>query len=143
MRRTGSKISGQNRLGGASGTILRARNVQFESYEQRPNRMKNAYDEHFVLDNKLMLEWYPQRVVGMAEGSSLLELGLGHGYSTEYFAKHFLRYSVIECSGEIIQRFRDRFAIPKVDIAQGYFEDFDTEERFDNIGMGFILEHVD
>ena len=25
-----------------------------------------AYDEHYVLDNKLMLEWYPQRVVAMA-----------------------------------------------------------------------------
>ena len=105
--------------------------------------MKSAYDEHFVLDNKLMLEWYPHRVVGMAEGSSLLELGLGHGYSTEYFAKHFQRYKVIECSGEIIQRFHDRFGISKVDIAHGYFEDFDTKERFDNIGMGFILEHVD
>jgi len=105
--------------------------------------MKHAYDEHFVLDNKLMLEWYPHRVVEMAGGSSLLELGLGHGYSTEYFAKYFQRYQVIECSGEIILRFRDRFGISNVDIAQGYFEDFNTQERFDNIGMGFILEHVE
>src|SRR2546425_2819002 len=142
MRRTGNGVRGQTRLSGARSAIAPARRSG-TSDEQRPNGMKSAYDEHFVLDNKLMLEWYPHRVVGMAEGSSLLDLGLGHGYSTEYFAKHFLRYKVIECSGEIIQRFRDRFGISKVDIAQGYFEDFDTDESFDNIGMGFILEHVD
>ena len=26
-----------------------------------PNQRRVAYDEHFVLDNQLMLEWYPQR----------------------------------------------------------------------------------
>jgi SAM-dependent methyltransferase len=105
--------------------------------------MIDAYDEHYVLDNKLMLEWYPNRVVKMAGGTSLLELGLGHGYSTELFAKHFPRYKVIEGSSEMIQRFRRRFKFEHMDIEQAYFENFDTDERFDNIGMGFILEHVD
>jgi len=26
-----------------------------------PHQRRDAYDEHFVLDNQLMLEWYPQR----------------------------------------------------------------------------------
>jgi SAM-dependent methyltransferase len=105
--------------------------------------MTHAYDEHFVLDNELMLNWYPHRVMMMSRGSSLLELGLGHGRSTSLFARHFTRYQVIEGSSEMIQRFRSRFGATDVDIVQGYFEDFDTNERFDNIGMGFILEHVD
>jgi SAM-dependent methyltransferase len=105
--------------------------------------MKGAYDEHFVLDNKLMLEWYPHRVVAMTTGTSLLELGLGHGYSTSFFAQHFSPYKVIEGSAEMIARFRSRFDFPDVDIVQGFFEEFDTEERFDNIAMGFVLEHVD
>lgn len=102
-----------------------------------------AYDRTYVLDNRLTLQWYPQRVVAMAQTGSMLELGLGHGYSTEYFAKTFQRYQVVEGSQEMIDRFRKRFAIEGVDIAQGYFEDFETDERFDAIGMGFVLEHVD
>lgn len=104
--------------------------------------MMGAYDEVYVLDNKLMHEWYPQRVIGMAQGTSLLELGLGHGYSTSMFAQHFERYKVIEGSPKMIKRFRANFDLPQVNIAEGYFEDFDTDERFDHIGMGFILEHV-
>ena len=107
------------------------------------DEMKDAYDEHFVLDNTLMLKWYPHRVVQMATGRSLLELGLGHGYSTAYFAQHFLPYKVIEGSPEMIRRFRSRFDFGQVDIEQTYFEDFDSSDRFDNVAMGFILEHVD
>ena len=105
--------------------------------------VKEAYDEHFVLDNKLTLEWYPQRVAELSAGASMLELGLGHGYSTSYFARRFKPYVVIEGSPEMIARFRARFAISDVQIEQGYFEDFTTDRRFHNIVMGFVLEHVD
>jgi trans-aconitate methyltransferase len=105
--------------------------------------VKEAYDEHFVLDNKLTLEWYPQRVAELSAGASMLELGLGHGYSTSYFAQRFRPYVVIEGSAEMITRFRERFAIADVRIEQGYFEDFTTDRRFHNIVMGFVLEHVD
>ena len=63
--------------------------------------MRHAYDEHFVLDNELMLGWYPHRVIAMSQGPALLELGLGHGHSTALFARHFGRYKVIEGSSEI------------------------------------------
>jgi SAM-dependent methyltransferase len=106
------------------------------------DQMQGAYDEHYVLDNTLMLQWYPQRVVQLATGGSLLELGLGHGYSTTYFAQHFSPYRVIEGSPEMIQRFRKRFDINGVDIVEAYFEDFQTSDLYDNIVMGFILEHV-
>jgi len=86
-----------------------------------------AYDRNYILDNRLTLQWYPERVVAMAQMGSMLELGLGHGYSTEYFAKAFQRYQVVEGSQEMIDRFRKRFAIEGVDIAQGYFEDFETD----------------
>jgi SAM-dependent methyltransferase len=107
------------------------------------NQTQDAYDEHFVLDNKLMLEWYPRRVMEMAAGDSMLELGLGHGFTTVFFAKHVKRYTVIDGSPEMIERFRRRFGLPQVNIVESYFENFDTDERFDNIAMGFVLEHVD
>ena len=102
-----------------------------------------AYDRDYVLDNRLTLHWYPKRVVALARTGSLLELGLGHGYSTEHFAKAFQRYVVVEGSQEMIDRFRQRFPSDHVDIVHRYFEDFETNERFDAIGMGFVLEHVD
>lgn len=104
---------------------------------------ERVYDDAHVLDNQLMLNWYPERVVQMARPSgSMLELGLGHGYSSTFFDQSFGRYVVVEGSPEIIGRFREKFNVPGLEIVQGYFEDFETQERFDSIGMGFILEHV-
>lgn len=50
---------------------------------EMPNQEK-AHDEHFLLDNRLMLEWYPRRVVDQASGPSMLELGLGFGFTTSF-----------------------------------------------------------
>lgn len=104
--------------------------------------MVAAYDELYQLDNHLTQDWYPQRVLALAHGRSLLELGMGHGGATSTFARHFSRYQVVEGSAEMIQRFRARHDLPQVDVHHGWFEDFDTEERFDHISMGFVLEHV-
>ena len=35
-----------------------------------------AYDRHHVLDNRLTAEWYPRRIVAMANTGSMLELGV-------------------------------------------------------------------
>lgn len=102
-----------------------------------------AYDEQFVLDNELMVRWYPQRVVAMSRGTSFLELGLGHGYATELFCAHFARYAVVEGSQSMIDRFRRRFPGTSAQTHLAYFENFETTDRFDNIGMGFVLEHVE
>lgn len=107
------------------------------------NQRKDAYDEHHVLDNRLTLEWYPKRVVGMTSGPSMLELGLGHGLTTEFFSRHFGPYRVVDGSREMIERFRSRFGLPQVDIVESWFETFDCDERYDNIAMGFVLEHVE
>lgn len=105
---------------------------------------ERSYDEVHVIDNRLMHTWYPARVVQMArKGGSMLELGLGHGHSCAFFSQAFPRYVSVEGSPEMIVRFRERFDVPGLEITQGFFEDFETEERFDSIGMGFVLEHVD
>jgi ubiquinone/menaquinone biosynthesis C-methylase UbiE len=106
------------------------------------DEMVPAYDELYGLDNQLTQDWYPQRVISHAQGGSLLELGVGHGTATATFARHFSRYQVVEGSAEMIKRFRSRFGLPHVDVQHAFFEDFDTEERFDHVSMGFVLEHV-
>lgn len=107
------------------------------------SQREGAYDEHHLIDNRLTQEWYPQRVAKMATGESMLELGLGHGFTTAFFARRFHPYRVIDGSPEMIERFRSRFDLATVDIVESWFERFETEDRYDNIAMGFVLEHVE
>lgn len=106
----------------------------------------NAYQDGFIysLDNELILNWYSKRVVKFAKGESLLELGLGHGYTSVFFNKHFKKHIVIDGSLKIIENFRKKFDINhEINIVHSLFEEYETTEKFDNIVMGFILEHVD
>jgi SAM-dependent methyltransferase len=115
--------------------------------------MSNALDKHvaayqgdniYDFDNEVLLTWYPQRVLHHAgKACSLLELGLGHGYTTDIFSRRFARHVVLEGSPAVIQNFRDKHPDCKAEIVETWFERFDTDERFDVIVMGFILEHVE
>ena len=102
-----------------------------------------SYDDCYNLDNELMLNWYPNRVLEKATRGLFLELGLGHGHSANIFAKKFREYVVIEGSGAVIERFMSRYPESNIDFVNGFFENYITDKKFDNIGMGFVLEHVD
>lgn len=115
--------------------------------------MKNALDAHvtayqgenlYDFDNEILLNWYPQRIVQRSqEARSLLELGLGHGITTDKFSSSFERHVVLEGSAAVIQNFHAKFPSCRAEIVETYFETFETTEEFDVIVMGFILEHVD
>jgi len=109
------------------------------------DRLATIFDSDFPrdLDNQLMLNWYPQRIMRTTKGWTALELGLGHAYATKVFSRHFRRLVVIESSSTVIQRFRNQEADLKVEIVERRFEEFETDERFEHIIMGFVLEHVD
>ncbi len=98
----------------------------------------------YDFDNEIILSWYPHRVIEQCSGAtSLLELGLGHGFATAQFSRQFPRHQVIDGSPAVIAAFRGNYPDCKADIVETYFEQFETDERFDVIVMGFILEHVD
>ena len=103
-----------------------------------------AYQDDFAyaLDNRLILNWYPHRVTRRAKGKSMLELGLGHGYSSLLFSRHFPVHTVIDGSNAVIRRFQESHPSAAVDIRCAYFEEFVPDIRYENIVMGFILEHV-
>lgn len=78
---------------------------------------------------------------------SLLSLGVGHRYTVkgliDGLGDRLERYVIVEGSSEIIDLLRREVALPRqVRLEQAYFEEFQTEERFDVIEMGFVLEHV-
>lgn len=100
----------------------------------------NIYD----FDNSILLNWYPKRIIELTPNiTSLLELGLGHGYSTPLFSRAVARHVVLEGSPAVIANFRKTSPDCRAEIVETYFETFETKERFEVIVMGFILEHVD
>jgi SAM-dependent methyltransferase len=115
--------------------------------------MENKLDDHvaayqganlYDFDNEILLTWYPQRIVMNSQGAtSVLELGLGHGFTTNIFSEKYARHVVLEGSPAVIGNFRSKYPDCKAEIVETWFEVFDTDERFDVIVMGFILEHVD
>ena len=72
-----------------------------------------------------------------------MELGIGHGYSTEFFSNYFKKYVVLDGDKEIINKFKKEHSTVPVNIVETFFEDYCTDEKFDIIICGFVLEHVD
>ena len=115
--------------------------------------MKNILDSHvgayqgnnlYDFDNEIILKWYPHRVIKLAENAkSMLELGLGHGYTTDIFTKHFEKYIVLDGSPAVIENFKKNYPDCTAQIVETYFEKYSSTEKFDIINLGFILEHID
>ncbi|MBK4994435.1 methyltransferase domain-containing protein [Pseudomonas sp. S37] len=105
-----------------------------------------AYSDAFgyAYDNNIMLNWYPRRIMELCGPTlDLLELGIGHGFSTNRFSGYFKSHTVIDGSASVIAQFKAHYPHSPAQIVEGYFEHFDTEQRFDVIVMGFVLEHVE
>jgi len=104
-----------------------------------------AYGDDFAyaFDNAIMLNWYPKRIMALSKSDArVLELGIGHGYTSNLFSRHFNRYAVIDGSSSVIAQFRRQFPASSAEIVHSLFEDYETEEKFDVVVMGFVLEHV-
>lgn len=110
-----------------------------------------VYDKSniYEFDNSIMMHYYPKRIMeilkeqGIEKIKSCLELGIGHGYSTEFFSTHIQKYTVLEGDKSIIEKFKMTYPKLPIKIINKYFEDYDTKERYDIIICGFVLEHVD
>lgn len=105
-----------------------------------------AYGKGFsyAFDNNIMLNWYPQRLMELCSRKErLLELGIGHGFSTNRFSQHFAEHVVIDGSPSVIDQFQKQYPDCNAKIVESYFEEFESDSKFDLIVMGFVLEHVE
>jgi SAM-dependent methyltransferase len=110
------------------------------------NAMAQEYRPHAPteIENNLIMNWYPRRVIERSGPvGSLLELGLGHGFTAKYFSEASAHHVIIDGASKIIDTFKEEHPNFPGTIVLDYFETFDTSERFDIIVMGFVLEHVD
>lgn len=73
-------------------------------------------------------------------GANLLEMGPAEGVMTERLATLGLKMTLVEGSARFCEDLAVRF--PAATVVHALFEDFDPSERFDNIVLGHVLEHV-
>lgn len=114
---------------------------------------KNAYKDEFKFydENILMLSWYSRRIIRIIKNKnlkSLISLGIGHKIVSKTIIAKLIslldKYLIIEGSQEIIDQLKNEIVLPlQVNIINSLFEKFSTDEKFDAIEMGFVLEHVD
>lgn len=72
---------------------------------------------------------------------NFLELGIGHGITLDGIRENFDRVVVLEGASEMVRQYKGRY--DNVEVILTYFEDFETDEKFDQIGLCAVLEHVD
>lgn len=106
----------------------------------------DAYKDNFefAFDNQIILNWYPQQILAKSPRSArVLELGIGHGYTCNWFSNYYDSYSVVDASSEVIKKYKKEFPTSRARIVESLFETFETSEQFDCVIMGFVLEHVE
>lgn len=109
------------------------------------DHMKDAYEKEciFYKENEFMMKYYANLISSRHNSGKALDLGFGHGLTPVYFSKVFDKYVVVEGSQEIINEFEKQYSDHNIEIHHSYFEDFESDELFDVIILGFVLEHVD
>lgn len=117
------------------------------------NLYSKAYDpqNNFYDENYLQLSWYSKQICNNlknAKNANILSLGIGHKIISSSIVKQIgislLNYTIIEGSLDIIQNYKRQNEVSdKVLLINDFFENFETDQLYDFIEMGFILEHVD
>lgn len=96
----------------------------------------------FHEENLRGLQRYVNCVIqSCANFDQYLELGIGHGLVLDRLRQEFKRVVVLEGAQSLVEEYKNKF--DNVELIETYFETFSSKEKFSNIGMGFILEHVD
>jgi len=73
-------------------------------------------------------------------GDTLLEMGPAEGIMTELLATTDKQLTLVEGSGQFCDDLRRRF--PQANVVHSLFEEFESTQKFDNIILGHVLEHV-
>jgi len=105
-----------------------------------------AYNENFQFsfDNNIILKWYPRRIMDLTNKYlTMLELGVGHGYTSDMFSNFYSEYVVMDASPAVLEQFKRQYPNSPAKVYESYFEEYRDNQKYDIVMMGFILEHVD
>lgn len=108
--------------------------------QRRVDRVAGWYRSREDFDAQLIAFGW-RKIARRAVGTSALELGSAEGLMTEKLWERFARVVVVEGAAQNVASLRER--LPRVEVRACLFEDFETDERFDNVIAARVLEHVD
>ncbi len=112
-----------------------------------------AYDATFKYNDENT--WFLTRYANYMKNSirennykSVVSLGIGHHIVSDILASELdndlHKYEILEGSKSLIDKFEiNESHKNRLKLTHTYFEDFYTDEKYDVIEMGFVLEHVD
>ncbi len=96
--------------------------------------------EYFAEYNGVLGYYEALSCIENAHGNTLLDLACGDGVITEIFAKHFKRVVGVDASGKHLADAKKR--LPDVEFHESLIEDLNLTEKFDNVFLLNLLEHV-
>ncbi len=111
------------------------------------NEQSQAYAEKhfFTCENDWMHKAYDPILERYVKDRSVLELGIGYQLNIISLCQFARQIEVIEASSAVIADFRRNHPdlANRINIVEGYFETYQSNQLFDVVAMEFILEHVD
>ena len=119
------------------------KNTGTNHFKKHLNEITDAYiNDPFRLTNELLLKRYVDNCVSNSNNrETYLELGIGHGIVLDCLSQSFNSLTVLDGSSKLIEEYTPKY--PNVKFIETLFEEFEPEKKFEHIGMGFVLEHVD
>lgn len=91
--------------------------------------------------DRSMRHWMWQSMAPWMRGESALEFGCLYGEFTSLLVEQFARVSVVDATQAFLDSTRQHIG-PRAEFHLSLFETFDTAERFDNIFLMHVLEHL-
>lgn len=112
--------------------------------------LKNTFSK-VIKDYDSARPGYPQELydividfAGIGKGADVLEVGAGTGQATDLFLQEEFRFDLLEVSGEQVTFLKQKYGDnPKVTVKKDYFEQYETEKKYDLIYSATAFHWVD